>query len=67
MSVINAKALRILNRSEATLHVSATLPTGEQITVRVLGMGSKVAGVRMDNGAIQEDIRPEWITSVSAT
>jgi hypothetical protein len=67
IGVINLEALRILNRSEATLHVYATLPNGEKICVRVLGIGSKICGTRMDNGGLQENIRPEWVTGVSAT
>lgn len=65
--MINLMALRILNRSEATLYVTAVLPSSERIVVRVLGMGSKVCGIRMDNGALQEDIEIGWITEVSAT
>lgn len=64
--VTNRTALRILMDHAKTVHVHATLPSGEQICMRVLGMGSKICGTRMDNGRLQEDVEIDWITSVMA-
>lgn len=66
MSVINQRAMRILLDNAKTVYVYATLPSGEKIVVRVHGMGSKIGGHRMDNGELQEDIKLEWVTSVTA-
>ena len=67
MYVIDIRAFRAMKRGlypNQHIHVSAWDPEGKRINGTVIGIGSKMS-IRTDAGAFVEDVRAEWVRSVT--